>query len=87
MSRINKLEYRKARQLVRENGYCALRWLSQSAREVMESLRDINNQSDHLAERASIVAYCALVGAECNVRHTQARTSVFLESELYGASE
>lgn len=73
MSSMNRKEYRKARQLIRENGYYALRWMNQSTAETMVTLRDINNQSDHLAERASIVAYCARVGAVCNVRHTQAR--------------
>lgn len=77
MSRINRKQYRKARQIIRENGYYGLRWLTKEAAEVMDQLRTIQDSADHLAERASIIAYCARVGAECNVRHTQARTSVF----------
>lgn len=73
MSRINNLEYRNARRLVRENGYYALRWMTCDTASVMAKLRCINDETDHLAERASIIAYCKRVGAECNARHTASR--------------
>ena len=81
MSSMNRNEYRKARQLIRENGYYALRWMNQRAAETMTTLRDINNQSDPLAERASIIAYCARVGAGCNVRYTQQAPRFFFSPE------
>lgn len=67
---MNKKEYRKARRLYRDNGRYALRWMNESTRATFEQLEAGN---DHLAERASIIAYCKRVGAECNVRHTAPR--------------
>ena len=66
---MTRTEYRKARRLYRDNGRYSLRWMTDSTRAVFEQLEA---GTDHLAERASIVAYCRRVGCECNVRHTQA---------------
>ena len=68
MSSMTRKQYRAARKLMRANGRYALRWLTESERTVFEALEA---GKDWLAERASIVAYCRLVGCECNVRHTQ----------------
>lgn len=76
MSRINKLEYQNARREVRDNGYFALKWMRYDIAAVMAKLRCIKDETDPLEERASIIAYCKRVGAECNVRHTAARKEV-----------
>lgn len=72
MSRINRSEYKKARRLVRDNGYHALRWMTCDAAAVMAKLRCINDETDQLEERADIYRMFRKVGINCNVRHTQA---------------
>lgn len=73
MSRINRQEYKSARRLVRDNGYFSLKWMRYDIAAAMAKLRCINDETDPLAERASIIAYCKRVGAECNARHTASR--------------
>lgn len=68
---MTKTEYRKVRKLIRENGRYALRWLTDEAKATMDHLLfNIQDSTDRLAERASIVAYCKREGIYCNVRHT-----------------
>lgn len=70
---MNRTEYKKARRQVRDNGYFSLKWMRYDIAATMDKLRCINDETDPLAERASIIAYCQRAGVECNVRHTQAR--------------
>jgi len=58
---MTKSEYKKARQLIRENGNYALRWLSEEQNAVIQSLQ---SGKDKLAERAAIVTYCKRKGCE-----------------------
>jgi len=71
-----KAEYRKARRLVRDNGRYALNWMHPETRDVMDRLLfAIQDSTDHLSERADIIAYCNREGILCNVRHTQPRSN------------
>jgi len=67
---ITRTEYTQARRMIRDNGRYALRWMSDEVFSVMDQLCTIQDQTDRLAERADIVAYCKRENIECNVRHT-----------------
>ena len=67
---MTKRQYRAARQIIRQNGSYALRWLPEPLRSEMERVLDEAKTKDPLQERASIVAYCQRECIECNVRHT-----------------
>jgi len=47
---MNRKEYKRCRQLIRENGYSALRWLNVKQANIMKRLRD--QPQDKLAEKA-----------------------------------
>ena len=68
MSRMNRNEYKVARQIIRENGYYALRWLTKESAEVMDSLRNIKAATDPLAERAWFADWCKRNNRECSIR-------------------
>ena len=67
---LNKTQYRTARRLLRDNGRAALKWLDDTAKEVMERLMDEKKSTDMLAERADVVAYCQSVGTHHTALHT-----------------
>ena len=67
---MTRIEYRKARRLIRDNGRCALRWMAEAISAQMDQLLTIKNTTDRLAERAEIVAYCKREGIQCNPRQT-----------------
>lgn len=52
---MSKQEYRKARTLIRENGYYALRWLRMRHASIMLQLK--NQKDDPLVEKAAVLAY------------------------------
>lgn len=52
---MSKQEYRKARTLIRENGYYALRWLRMRHASIMLQLK--NQKDDPLVEKAATLAY------------------------------
>jgi hypothetical protein len=71
---MTKNEYRNARRLIRDNGRCALNWMTPEHRDAMDRLLyGIQDSKDELAERADIVAYCKREGIACTVRHTAPR--------------
>lgn len=67
---MNRTQYRQARRLLRDNGRAALKWLDDTAKEVMERLMDEKKSTDMLAERADVVAYCLRVGTHHTALHT-----------------
>lgn len=68
---MNRMTYRAARRLIRDNGRSALRWMGEAVRAEMGRLLAVQDSTDWLAERASILDYCAVVGASVNIRHTR----------------
>lgn len=68
---MNKTTYLAARRLIRDNGRSALRWMGEAVRAEMDRLLTVQDTTDWLAERASILDYCAVVGCDVNVRHTR----------------
>jgi hypothetical protein len=66
---MTRIQYRKARRLIRDNGSTAIEWMEPAAAAVMDVLH-WGQQKDRLAERADIVAYCKREGIECNARQT-----------------
>lgn len=70
---ITRIQYKAARQLVRENGKAALRWMTPEARECMEQVIAMGEATDQLAERAGIIDYCKREGWDCSPRHTASR--------------
>ncbi|CAB3972286.1 MULTISPECIES: hypothetical protein [Burkholderia] len=71
---MNRIEYRNARRLIRDNGRYALRWLPAEQRDALDHLMfNIQDSTDQLAERADIIAHCQREGAYCTPRHTASR--------------
>lgn len=68
---MTKIQYRAARRLLRDNGRFALRWMTESVRAEMDRLLTVQDSTDWLVERASILDYCAVVGCPVNIRHTR----------------
>lgn len=69
---MTKQQYREARRLIRDNGRIALRWMDSRMAVVMDNLLfNIQDATDWLAERSSIIAYCNRHGFRCTVRDTR----------------
>lgn len=59
------IQYKAARRLLRENGRCALRWMTEPVRQGMEKVLDMQDRQDDLKERAHIVQWCNQQGITC----------------------
>ena len=67
---MTRTQYRQARRLIRDNGRYALNWITGSAREELDHLLfNIQDSTDRLAERQSIIAYCINNNLQYNFRH------------------
>ena len=66
---MNKQQYKKARRLIRDNGRYALKWFDVSTKSIYNSLLNIQDSTDLLAERQDFVAYCKREGIKYNFRH------------------
>lgn len=75
---MTRTEYRKARRLCRENGRYALLWLTDEQAAVMTRVM-FAQPTDHLAERADIIAWCKREGFECTPRHTHKASHEMLD--------
>lgn len=59
------IQYKAARRILRENGRCALRWMTEPVRHGMEKVLDMQARQDDLKERADIVQWCNQQGITC----------------------
>lgn len=66
---MNKQEYRECRKLIKDNGRYALRWLTPIQFIAFDELLSIQDATDPLAERESIVQWCKRDNVPYNFRH------------------
>ena len=66
---MNRQEYRDCRKLIKDNGRYALRWLTPEQSNTFEELLYVQDSTDRLAERASIVSWCNRENVSYNFRH------------------
>ena len=66
---MTRQEYRECRKLIKDNGRYALRWLTPEQFNIFDSLIFIQNATDPLAERESIVRWCKRDNVPYNFRH------------------
>lgn len=68
---MDRKTYLNTRRLIRDNGRYALNWMTPALRSEWDHLLfNIQDATDWLAERASIVSWCVREGVCCNVRQT-----------------
>jgi hypothetical protein len=66
---MTRQEYRECRKLIKDNGRYALRWLTPEQSNTFEELLYVQDSTDRLAERASIVNWCNRENVSYNFRH------------------
>ena len=66
---MNRTQYNKARRLIRDNGYYAFIWLTESEQKIFRELKRLQYQcADELKERFEIVTWCKRDGISYNFR-------------------
>ena len=66
---MTRQEYREIRKLIKDNGRYALRWLTPEQFRIFDALLFIQDATDPLAERASIISWCQRDSVPYNFRH------------------
>ena len=74
---MNRLEYKQARSLIRQNGLAALKWLPPEHERVMRRVAGHRSAEDLLHSRASVVAYFRRIGAVYTFRQLANATPLY----------